>query len=80
MAKQGRAFPRQDLRPGSVVRATLRNNAEPTTGDRLVHASLNTFPFVPPYSPPFLALIFVWAIWVVIADRMWRHCQASSVT
>ena len=38
----------------------------------LFHAGFNTFPFVLPYSPPFLALIFVWAIWVVISDRMWK--------
>jgi len=34
----------------------------------LFHAGFNTFPFVLPYSPPFLALIFGWAIWVVFAD------------
>jgi membrane protease YdiL (CAAX protease family) len=52
----------------------------------LFHAGFNTFPFVVPYSPPFLALVFVWAIWVVVADRMWwidtsemvRYGQAGS--
>ena len=38
----------------------------------LFHAGINTFPFVLPYSPPVLALILVWAVWVLIADRMWR--------
>jgi membrane protease YdiL (CAAX protease family) len=38
----------------------------------LFHAAFNTFPFVFPYSPPFLVLILLWSIWVVIADRMWR--------
>ncbi len=43
----------------------------------LFHAGFNTFPFVLPYSPPFLGLIFVWAIWAVIADRMWRAPGAA---
>lgn len=33
---------------------------------------MNTFPFVLPYAPKMLALIFVVAIYVVIAQRMWR--------
>ena len=37
----------------------------------LFHAGFNTFPFVLPYSPPFMVLIFVWAALVLIADRMW---------
>jgi membrane protease YdiL (CAAX protease family) len=44
----------------------------------LFHAAFNTFPFVLPYSPPFLVLILVWSIWVVIADRMWRSPKAVS--
>ena len=39
----------------------------------LFHAAMNTFPFVLPYSRPMLALVFPWAIWVVIQDRMWRR-------
>lgn len=39
----------------------------------LFHAGFNTFPFVLPYSPPLLGLIFVWMIAVVVADRMWRR-------
>lgn len=39
----------------------------------LFHASMNTFPFMLPYSPPMLGLVFVWAIWVVVQDRMWRR-------
>jgi membrane protease YdiL (CAAX protease family) len=42
----------------------------------LFHASFNTFPFVFPYSPPFLVLILVWSVWVVISDRMWRSSKA----
>jgi uncharacterized protein len=39
----------------------------------LFHAALNTFPFVLPYSAPMLGLVFVWVIWVVVQDRMWRR-------
>jgi membrane protease YdiL (CAAX protease family) len=39
----------------------------------LFHAAMNTFPFVLPWSRPMLGLVFVWAIWVVIHDRMWRR-------
>jgi membrane protease YdiL (CAAX protease family) len=46
----------------------------------LFHAGFNTFPFVLPYCPPFLALIFVWAIWVVVSDRMWRSPRAGQAT
>ena len=38
----------------------------------LFHAALNTFPFVLPWSPPMLGLVFVWAIGAVIHGRMWR--------
>lgn len=37
------------------------------------HAGMNTFPFVLPYAPPVLGLIFVWAGYAVFADRMWRQ-------
>ena len=39
----------------------------------LFHAGFNTFPFVLPYSPPFLGLLLVWAAYAVVADRMWRN-------
>jgi membrane protease YdiL (CAAX protease family) len=45
------------------------------------HAAMNTFPFVLPWSRPMVGLVFVWAIWVVIQDRMWRrdtHGQSSN--
>ena len=38
----------------------------------LFHTSMNTTPFVLPYFPPAWALIFLWAIYAVICDRMWR--------
>jgi uncharacterized protein len=39
----------------------------------LFHASMNTVPFVLPYFPPAWGLLFVWAGYAVIADRMWRR-------
>jgi CAAX protease family protein len=39
----------------------------------LFHASMNTAPFVLPYFPPAWGLIFVWAGYAIIADRMWRR-------
>jgi membrane protease YdiL (CAAX protease family) len=39
----------------------------------IFHAGMNTFPFVLPYAPPVLGLIFVWAGYAVFADKMWRH-------
>jgi membrane protease YdiL (CAAX protease family) len=39
----------------------------------LFHSAMNTFPFVLPWSPPMLGLVFAWVIWVVIQDRMWRR-------
>jgi membrane protease YdiL (CAAX protease family) len=39
----------------------------------LFHAGMNTTPYVLPYFPPAWALIFAWAGYAVIADRMWRR-------
>jgi len=39
----------------------------------LFHAGMNTFPFVLPYAPKMLGLIFVWALYVVVSQRMWRQ-------
>jgi membrane protease YdiL (CAAX protease family) len=38
----------------------------------LFHASFNTFPLILPLVPKMYALIFVWAGYVVVKDRMWR--------
>jgi membrane protease YdiL (CAAX protease family) len=38
----------------------------------IFHAAMNTFPFVLPYSPPALGLVFVFAAAIIISDRMWR--------
>jgi hypothetical protein len=38
---------------------------------------MNTFPFVLPYVPLSLALIFVFAIYTILADRMWRRKEEA---
>lgn len=38
----------------------------------IFRAGMNTFPFILPYSQPAWGLIFVWAAYAVIRDRMWR--------
>jgi membrane protease YdiL (CAAX protease family) len=38
----------------------------------LFHASMNTFPFVLPYSMPAFGLLFVWAGYAVVDGKMWR--------
>lgn len=43
----------------------------------IFHAGMNTFPFVLPYAPPVLGLIFVWAGYGVIADKMWRRQKGA---
>ena len=37
------------------------------------HAGMNTFPFVLPYAPKMLVLVFVWALYVIVSQRMWRQ-------
>ncbi len=39
----------------------------------LFHASMNSFPFLLPASAALLPLILVWAVAVIMADRMWRR-------
>lgn len=46
----------------------------------LFHAGFNAFPFVLPYSPPFLALIFVFAVWAIVSDRMWQRPEPERLT
>lgn len=52
----------------------------------LFHAGMNTFPFVLPYAPKMLVLVFVWALYVIISRRMWlrdvrlsRWCSTNDV-
>jgi len=42
----------------------------------MFHASMNVAPFVLPYYPPGLGLVFVFAGYAIIADRMWRQLPA----
>jgi membrane protease YdiL (CAAX protease family) len=39
----------------------------------LFHAGMGSFPFLLPAAPSLRPLIFVWAIAVVVSDRMWRR-------
>lgn len=43
----------------------------------LFHASFNTFPIILPFVPKMYALIFVWAGYVVVKDRMWRRTKMA---
>ena len=44
----------------------------------LFHASFNTFPLILLFVPKMYALIFVWAGYVVVKDRMWRPMLYAS--
>jgi membrane protease YdiL (CAAX protease family) len=50
----------------------------------MFHAGMNTFPFVLPYFAPGFALLFIMAIYGVVADRMWRkrrnHAELSETS
>ena len=43
----------------------------------IFHASFNTFPLILPFMPKMYALIFVWAGYVVVKDRMWRPISTA---
>lgn len=44
------------------------------------HASMNTFPFVLPYSAKMLGLLILFAIFVVFRDRMWCRLTISAAS
>jgi membrane protease YdiL (CAAX protease family) len=46
----------------------------------LFHASMNTCPYVLPYSQPGMVLLFVWAAYAVVDGRMWRFDQKFKVS
>ena len=63
----------------SILITWLYNRAEGALlSPVLFHAAMGTFPFVLPAAPALLPLIVVWAIVVMITDRMWRYRQASA--
>jgi membrane protease YdiL (CAAX protease family) len=44
----------------------------------IFHAAMNTFPFVLPYSPKGLSLLFLFAVIIIYTDRMWRPLTGTS--
>jgi uncharacterized protein len=44
----------------------------------IFHATMNTFPFVAPYYQPAWFVIFVFAAYAVIADRMWSPISSTA--
>lgn len=59
--------------PITILLAWLYNRSGGLLSAALFHAAINVFPFLLPYSPPLLGLIFVWAACVVVSNRMWRR-------
>lgn len=60
--------------PVTIIMTWLYNRSnENILSTAIFHAGMNTFPFVLPYAPPALGLIFVWAGYAVIGDKMWRR-------
>ena len=43
----------------------------------IFHASFNTFPLILPFVQKTYVLIFVWAGYVVVKDKMWRRLDAA---
>jgi membrane protease YdiL (CAAX protease family) len=67
------------LIPIVVIMTWFYNRSHRSTQATAVfHASMNTFPFVLPYFAPALGLLFVFAIYVIFADRMWQKNAARS--
>jgi uncharacterized protein len=60
--------------PITIIMTWIYNRSgENILSTAIFHAGMNTFPLVLPYAPPALGLIFVWAGYAVVADRMWRR-------
>lgn len=68
------------LIPIAIILTWLYNRSNRSIQSTVVfHASMNTFPFVLPYYPPALALLFVLAGYGVISERMWRKRDLLSL-
>jgi membrane protease YdiL (CAAX protease family) len=59
--------------PVTILLTWLYNQSSGLLSPALFHTAINVFPFLLPYSPPLLGLIFVWAAYVVVSNRMWRR-------
>ena len=61
------------LIPVTIILTWLYNRSVRSIQSTMVfHASMNTFPFILPYYPPSLGLLFVLAAYFVVSERMWR--------
>lgn len=63
--------------PITVLLTWLYNRSGGLLSVALFHAAMNVFPFLLPYSPPMLSLIFFWAGYVVVSNRMWRRLHST---
>jgi CAAX protease family protein len=61
----------------TILLTWLYNRSRSLLTVTVFHAAFNVFPFLLPYSPPLLSIIFVWAAWVVVSNRMWR-CETRT--
>jgi CAAX protease family protein len=57
----------------TILLTWLYNRSGSLLSVTIFHAAFNVFPFLLPYSPPLLGVIFIWAAWVVVSNRMWRR-------
>ena len=63
--------------PITILLTWLYNRSEGLLSPIVFHAAMNVFPFLLPYSPPMMSLIFLWAGYVVVSNRMWRRTEST---
>ncbi len=67
------------LIPLTIILTWLYNRAgRSIQATAFFHASMNTFPFVFPYYQPAWLLVFAFAAYAVIADRMWSRSGVAA--